>query len=392
MAIERIMPDGMPHVSRSLLRGYSMVVKAGNTVYTAGQVSNGTNNKIVGPGDIEAQVRQTWHNIEEGMKAAGGSLKDIVRVVNFVTDIHAITSWYQVWNELFTPENRPVSTFVEIPRLAHPGMLIEIEAIGVLGGGIERIVPDTMPQLPKPRGFSMVTKAGNTVYVAGQTGIDRDARVAGDGSIEAQIRQTWHNISEGMKAAGGSLKDLVKVTTYVTDIGAIRPWFDIWNELYRPEERPASTFVEVSRLARPGLMVEIDAIGVLGGDVQRINPDTMPSGRSYSMVVKAGNTVYTAGQVGFDRNGNLVGPGDIQAQMDQTFQNLVEGMKAVGGSAQSIVKVTDYVTDIISLPSFYSSWNEIYAPEERPASTFIEVPRLALPGAWVEIEAIGVLD
>lgn len=392
MPIERINPNTMPQVSRNLLRGYSMVSKSGNTVYTAGQVSTDSNMGIVGPGDIEAQIRQTWHNIEQGMKAAGGSLNDIVRVVNFVTDIQALPIWYEVWNELFEPENRPVSTFVEIPRLAIPGLMVETEAIGVLGGNVERMLPKNMPNLPKERGFSMVTKCGNTVYVAGQVGIDRDAQIVGNGNIEAQIRQTWANISEGMKAAGGSLKDLVKVTTYVTNIVAINPWFKVWNELYKPEERPASTFVEVSRLARPGLMVEIDAIGVVGGNVERINPNTMPKGRQYTMVVKAENTIYTAGQVPYDRDANVVGAGDIQTQMNQTWHNVVEGMKAVGGSAKNILKVTDYVTDIMALPSFYTAWNDIFEPDERPASTFIEVPKLALPGVWVEIEAIGTLD
>ena len=73
MPIERINPNTMRQVSRNLLRGYSMVSKDGNTVYTAGQVSTDSNMGIVGPGDIEAQIRQTWHNIEPVMKAARGS-------------------------------------------------------------------------------------------------------------------------------------------------------------------------------------------------------------------------------------------------------------------------------------------------------------------------------
>ena len=93
MAIARYNPATMPNPTRSLLQGYTMSVKAGNTVYTAGQVGQGIDSRIVGGGDIEAQIRQTWRNIEEAMKAVGGSLKDVVRTTTFVTDIAALATW-----------------------------------------------------------------------------------------------------------------------------------------------------------------------------------------------------------------------------------------------------------------------------------------------------------
>ena len=386
MAIARYNPATMPNPTRSLLQGYTMSVKAGNTVYTAGQVGQGIDSRIVGGGDIEAQIRQTWRNIEEAMKAAGGSLKDIVRTTTFVTDIAALATWYQVWNELFTPEERPTSTFVEVPRLARAGLMVEIEAIGVLGGGVQRINPDTMPQ---GRGYSSVVKAGDTVYIAGQVSIDRDAHIVGPGDIVAQMRQTFLNIEEGMKSVGGTLKDLVKVTTYITDMAAVNPWRQVWNELSRPEERHATTHVEVPRLARPGLMVEMEAIGYLGRDVERLHPPAVPPSGT---VVRAGNTVYASGQIATDPDRLLVGQGDIQAQLTLVWNNVVAAMESMGGSADSIVKVTDYVTEIATISNFYASWNEVFSPEMRPASSFVEIVRLARAGAMVEIDAIGVLE
>ena len=130
---------------------------------------------------------------------------------------------------------------------------------------IERINTENLQygHLSTERRFSSVVKAGNLVFTAGHTGMDSKGNVVGAGDIEVQIRQTWHNIEESMKAAGGSLRNIVKVTTYVTDIIALPTWFKVWNELFDPDDRPASTFVEVSRLARPGIWVEIEAIGVL---------------------------------------------------------------------------------------------------------------------------------
>ena len=389
MAISRINPGTMPNSTRSLLQGYTMVIRAGDTVYTAGQVGQTTDSRIAGGGDIEAQIRQTWRNLQGALEVGGGSLKDVVRVTTFVTDIASLATWYQVWNDLFKPEERPASTFVEIPRLARAGLMVEIEAIGVVGGGVQRLNPDSMPE---GRGYSGVVKSGDTVYVAGQASIDRDAHIVAPGDIKGQVRQTWRNVEEGMKAAGGSLKDIVKISTFVTDIAAVSAWYEVWNEIYpRREDRPASTLVEVTGLARPGLMVEIEAVGYLGKDVERINPPSLAT-MGISHAVRAGNTVYASGQISFDKDGKEVGHDDIQAQLTQVWHNLGEVMKAAGGSVENIVKVTDYVTEIVTLSNFYAAWNEVFSPETRPASSFIEVPRLARPGLMVEIEAIGVLD
>jgi enamine deaminase RidA (YjgF/YER057c/UK114 family) len=79
---QHINPDSL---SRS--RGYSQVVKVGNTVYIAGQVSAGADGNVVGKGDPEAQVRQIWRNVEAAVKAAGGTLQHVVKTTTYVTNI-----------------------------------------------------------------------------------------------------------------------------------------------------------------------------------------------------------------------------------------------------------------------------------------------------------------
>ena len=71
---------------------------------------------------------------------------------------------------------------------------------------------------PSPSGFTAVVKAGNTVYIAGMVAQDENGNVVGEGDAEAQTRQIWHNIGVAVQAAGGSLADIVKTTTYVTGI------------------------------------------------------------------------------------------------------------------------------------------------------------------------------
>jgi reactive intermediate/imine deaminase len=127
MPSQHINPEAL---SRS--RGYSQVVKAGNTVYIAGQISVGSDGNVVGKGDAEAQVRQIWRNIEAAVKAAGGSLSNVVKTTTYVTHIQHAAAVRKVREELFQSINPPTSTLLVVSGLASPDYLVEIEAIAVV--------------------------------------------------------------------------------------------------------------------------------------------------------------------------------------------------------------------------------------------------------------------
>ena len=116
---------------------------------------------------------------------------------------------------------------------------------------------------PSPSGFTAVVKAGNTVYIAGMVSQDENGNVVGAGDAEAQTRQIWHNIGVAVAAAGGSLADIVKTTTYVTNIAHAPAVRTVRGALF-PNNPPTSTLLVVSELANPAYLVEIEAIAVLG--------------------------------------------------------------------------------------------------------------------------------
>jgi 2-iminobutanoate/2-iminopropanoate deaminase len=122
-----INPDTL---SRS--RGYSQVVKVGGTVYIAGQVSAGADGNVVGKGDPEAQARQIWRNIEAAVKAAGGTLQNVVKTTTYVTNIQYAGAVRKVREELFQSSNPPTSTLLVVAGLASPDYMVEIEAIAVV--------------------------------------------------------------------------------------------------------------------------------------------------------------------------------------------------------------------------------------------------------------------
>lgn len=114
-------------------------------------------------------------------------------------------------------------------------------------------------------GYSHVVVAtGRTVAVSGQVALDERGAVVGEGDPAAQARQVFENLRRCLAAAGASFGDVVKLTYFVTDFAdlpVIRAVRDEFVDVGRP---PASSAVQVVALFRPELVVEVEALAVVG--------------------------------------------------------------------------------------------------------------------------------
>ena len=106
--------------------GYSRAVRVGNRIFVSGTAAVDEGGTVAGPGDAGAQTRFIIHKIESALAACGGSLSDVVRTRNFLTDIDNWVSVGAAHKEAFG-EIRPAATMVEVSRLIDPGLLVEIE-------------------------------------------------------------------------------------------------------------------------------------------------------------------------------------------------------------------------------------------------------------------------
>ena len=114
-------------------------------------------------------------------------------------------------------------------------------------------------------------------------------------------------------------------------------------------------------------------------------------GVGYSHVAKAGNTVYIAGQIALDVDGNLVGKGNIEAQTLQVYANLQAILEELGSSLDDIVKMTTYLIDRSQLETFRRVRDRFFS-DPFPPNTLLFVSGLAQPDYLVEIEAVAVLQ
>ena len=111
-------------------------------------------------------------------------------------------------------------------------------------------------------GYSHVAKAGDTVYIAGQIALDVDGNLVGKGDIEAQTHQVYANLQAIIEELGGSLEDIVKLTTYLTDRSHLEAFRRVRNRFFRVPS-PPNTLLFVSGLAHPDYLVEIEAVAFL---------------------------------------------------------------------------------------------------------------------------------
>jgi enamine deaminase RidA (YjgF/YER057c/UK114 family) len=126
---------------------------------------------------------------------------------------------------------------------------------------MERVLISSNAQWETTVGYSRAVRVGSHIYVAGTTGIDEEGKVVGD--ARAQTLRALDIIQKALAQAGAQLADVVRTRLFVTDMDQ---WDAIGNahgEVFR-EIRPASTVVEVKRLIRPDLIVEIEADAVIG--------------------------------------------------------------------------------------------------------------------------------
>jgi reactive intermediate/imine deaminase len=110
----------------------------------------------------------------------------------------------------------------------------------------------------------------------------------------------------------------------------------------------------------------------------------------FTDAVRAGDLLFVSGIVAVDGDGRLVGGDDVVAQTRQVFENMRAVLAAGGCSFEDVVKVTIFLTDVDDRPSINPVRQEIFG-STRPASTLVEVPRLAVEGAKVEIECVALV-
>ncbi|MDE0795889.1 MAG: RidA family protein [Alphaproteobacteria bacterium] len=123
-----------PHAPRAKKPPFAMGVQIGDTVYVSGHVSQDENGNVVGEGDMTAQTRQVFANIEAVLAESNATMEDVVKITTYITDMSHYAEFNAVRAEVF-PNAGMASATVAGVELVLPEYLVEVETIAVIGSG-----------------------------------------------------------------------------------------------------------------------------------------------------------------------------------------------------------------------------------------------------------------
>ena len=246
--------------------------------------------------------------------------------------------------------------------------------------------------------MAMVVKAGNRIFLRGQTGLDLDQRMRDPHDPAAQAAQAMENAKTLLEEAGSSLAHVCKVTTYLTD----RAWRNpVYNTVarYLQGVPTVGTGLVVKGLAMPDMKVEIDIDAVIpqGGDHRRLRPFNTRDWfgqtgltRESCMVVDAGDEIFLRGQTGAELDGSrMYGPGheakDAAEQADVALRNAATLLEEAGSSLADVCKTRVYIGDPRYREAVYQVLGR-HLSAVQPCSTGLVMRGFARPQVLFEID------
>jgi enamine deaminase RidA (YjgF/YER057c/UK114 family) len=246
--------------------------------------------------------------------------------------------------------------------------------------------------------YADAVRAGERIYLSAQSGAQPDGLVTALGDAAAQTNAAIDRLEAGLSAAGGSLKDITKLTTSIVDRGHRR---EVYGAISRrlPDVYPVSTGLVVAGLPAVEAMVQIDAEALASVPaamaVKRYRKYDYPDwhGQNFSWqgsMIAAGTTeLFVRGQTGSTFDGRLVGQGrrpqDAAAQADLALSNLATLLQEAGSGLDDVAKITVYISDRAYRAAVYPIVGKHFR-DIHPVSTGIIVQALARPEILFEID------
>lgn len=243
-----------PDVPMPISHPYPHAVKFGNFVFTSAQYPIYTDSRLPEE-NFEAQIRLAIENMIRVLNFAGCEKKDIIKNLALLKDIKRFDDFNAVYSEYFQKQNKPparscygVSDLYGISQIA-------MECVGYIGGNWETLQAENAPILPLP--FCQGTKAENLIFVSGQIGHDASTKTTPK-TFCGQTKFMMNNMLSIAKSGGAESKDFLKCSSFLTEIGQLDYYTQLYTTYFDGDYPPTSTF-QVGGLAYD-YVIEIDGI------------------------------------------------------------------------------------------------------------------------------------
>jgi enamine deaminase RidA (YjgF/YER057c/UK114 family) len=237
--------------------------------------------------------------------------------------------------------------------------------------------------------FSLGLAAGSSLYLSGHSASEHNPKqgaIVVKGGMAEQARTAWTKIAAILEAGGCTLADIVRAVEYVTPQGIeAYPEADRVRAEMLGACRPALCTVVVQQLLRPQALIEIEVVA-RQGEGQRAARGTAPE----RLARENDGIVYLSSLLPINEDRSLIAPGDVAGQTQAIFRHAAEVLDSFELGINDVVKTVDYLTPA-ALGDYKKTAEvrrECFAPVF-PAATGIIMPRVAHPGALIQIDIIA---
>lgn len=358
---------------------FSMGLKSPTGAYLSGNTASEFDpaaKRIVVKGGMTDQVRTAWAKIGAILEAGGLSYADVTRVVEYVKPegIERYAEADAVRKEVFG-SHKPVVYTVPVKALLRPDAFIEIEV--------------TASPVPGKK------ETAGVVFLPTVQPVDDQGNIIGKGDVVAQARAIFEKAGKMLAALGVGFDRVVKTCDYITSpalpnykfTGRVRK--DHLGPVY-----PGAAGIIMPRLVHPEALIQYDFIATRDTPVL-VNPGwTRYQKLTYSPAVRAGKLLFMSGQGSLDpATERVVHDGDVVAQAEYTYGNVIKVLEAAGAGPQNLVKTIEYVT-----PNALARYRDVAKVREKllrepwPASTGLICEALLRPEMQIEIDPFAILD
>jgi enamine deaminase RidA (YjgF/YER057c/UK114 family) len=364
---------------------FSLGVRRGPCSYLSGHTGSAYSaalGRVTVAGGMAEQARTAYTKIAVILEEAGQTLADVVRIVEYVTaaGVERYAEAAGVRDELLG-SNHPAINTVVVRSLLRPEALMEIEVIA--GGGA-----------PAQSAVSPARESSGVVYLSSILPLDDGGAVIGPGDVVAQTRAIYARAERVLGAIGLGLDRVVKTLDYLTPaaLAGYKHTGRVRRERLGPVY-PGAAGIIMPRLIHPEAMMQVDVIAARDAPVA-VNPGwTRYDKLTYSPAVRAGNLLFMAGQGSLDpETERVVHDGDVVAQAEYTYENILRVVREAGGGPGSLVKTIEYVTPD-ALPRYrgVADVRTKLFREPYPASTGVVCEALLRPEMQIEIDPFAIL-
>lgn len=371
----------------------AVVVSDAELIHLTQILPLGADGKLVGPGDLEAQMKQVAQNLVAGIELASGEASRVLKLNVYVTQPRVAEEIRQRFAELDETAPRPAISFVVTP-LPDPAALLAVDAVVAGGDGTSRatgddLVPSSVRRVGEASRLggrigpvAAVLPVGPRVYISGQA-------EAGDGTVADATRQTLASLGRSLDFLGLKREDVVQVKAFLTPMSAVGEFEREVGAFFAGAPLPVTAVVQW----QSDLPIEIEmvvagrppAAGEQSAAIEYLTPPGMTASPIYCRIaqVLAPTSIYTTGI--YASRPDL----DGEQEVADVLAQLGKILEQTGGDWRHLAKATYYVSSDATSTELNRQRPQHYDPQRPPAASKAVVAGSGRDGRQITIDLIG---